>query len=351
VVAMLDTLEDIITPLTNREMQVLSHIAEGNSNKQIAYIIGIREQTIKNHVTAILGKLNANDRAHAVFLAIRNGLIHTEANNSINKEEKKPAAKPFEAGGATINQYGHHDIRFDTITYCEESNKKTWFGQGVAGRVPDDRFTSTSDEDAIFQDESSQALVGALHSPEQYIIEKIEQITQEYRQRRLMEIMNKVDRFIGYLLQDKEKAGIPKQKAVKNEGNPTAYARKIGLPPVRPSSRVHTVGDSSKEHLSLLQAELCLPPKEMYQLRAWRDNANTIKINMLHTDFLASEKDDKRCAWYLFSIWAKQFLLDEYGTDAEALAEEMVSLFSRAGPLLNQFMIHNPWDSYNREVE
>ncbi len=348
---MLDTLEDIITPLTNREMQVLSHIAEGNSNKQIAYILGIREQTIKNHVTAILGKLNANDRAHAVFQAIRKGLLHPDANNSINKEEKKPAAKPFDAGGTTINQYGHDDIRFGTITYCEESQKKTWFGRGIADCVLGDRFTSTSGKDAILQDESSQALVGALHSPEHYLIEKIERITQEYRQRRLMEIMNKVDRFIGYLLQDEEKEGVPIQKAVKNESNPTAHARKLRLPPVRPSSRGHTVGGSLKGHLSLLQADLCLPPKEMYQLRAWRDNGNTIKINILHTDFLASEKDDKRCAWYMFSIWAKQFLLDKYGTDAEALAEEMVSLFSRAGPLLNQFVIHNCWDSYSREVE
>ena len=62
-------------PLTNRETQILNYIAQGNSNKQIAYILEISEQTIKNHVSSILRKLNANDRAHAVALAMRNGWL------------------------------------------------------------------------------------------------------------------------------------------------------------------------------------------------------------------------------------------------------------------------------------
>lgn len=69
------SLETIIAPLTRRETQILNYVAEGNTNKQIADILGISEQTIKSHVSAILRKLNANDRAHAVALAIRNGWI------------------------------------------------------------------------------------------------------------------------------------------------------------------------------------------------------------------------------------------------------------------------------------
>ncbi len=64
--------EKVAAPLTNREIQILSYIANGNTNKQVAYVLGISEQTIKNHVSAILRKLNANDRAHAVAMAIRN---------------------------------------------------------------------------------------------------------------------------------------------------------------------------------------------------------------------------------------------------------------------------------------
>jgi len=71
-------MDAITAPLTSRETQILNHIAEGNSNKQIGNILQISEQTIKNHVSAILRKLNANDRAHAVVLAIRHGWISIE---------------------------------------------------------------------------------------------------------------------------------------------------------------------------------------------------------------------------------------------------------------------------------
>jgi len=72
------TTDTIVVSLTSRETQILNYIANGNSNKQIAHILQISEQTIKNHVSNILRKLNANDRAHAVVLAIRYGWISAE---------------------------------------------------------------------------------------------------------------------------------------------------------------------------------------------------------------------------------------------------------------------------------
>ena len=73
------TMEGITAPLTKRETQILTYVAEGNTNKEIARILSISEQTIKNHVSAILRKLNANDRAHAVTLALQSGWISPEA--------------------------------------------------------------------------------------------------------------------------------------------------------------------------------------------------------------------------------------------------------------------------------
>lgn len=70
--------EKVVVPLTAREIQILSYIANGNTNKQVAYVLGISEQTIKNHISAILRKLNANDRAHAVAMAIRNQWVSVE---------------------------------------------------------------------------------------------------------------------------------------------------------------------------------------------------------------------------------------------------------------------------------
>ncbi|MFC1901543.1 LuxR C-terminal-related transcriptional regulator [Chloroflexota bacterium] len=67
--------EAFISPLTPRETEILQYIAQGYLNKQIAAELGISEQTIKNHVTSILRKLNANARTEAVVVAIRQGLI------------------------------------------------------------------------------------------------------------------------------------------------------------------------------------------------------------------------------------------------------------------------------------
>jgi len=67
--------EAFISPLTPREIEILEYIAQGYLNKQIAAELGISEQTIKNHVTSILRKLNANARTEAVVVAIKQGLI------------------------------------------------------------------------------------------------------------------------------------------------------------------------------------------------------------------------------------------------------------------------------------
>lgn len=63
------------TALTDREVEVLGLIAGGKSNKQIAFNLSINEETAKTHVKNILGKLHANDRTHAVTLALRRGII------------------------------------------------------------------------------------------------------------------------------------------------------------------------------------------------------------------------------------------------------------------------------------
>jgi DNA-binding NarL/FixJ family response regulator len=61
--------------LTQREIDVLRLIASGNANKQIADQLSIGEGTVKTHVTNILSKLGANDRAHAVTIGLKRGII------------------------------------------------------------------------------------------------------------------------------------------------------------------------------------------------------------------------------------------------------------------------------------
>lgn len=61
--------------LSPRERDVLRRVAGGQSNKQIAHALGITERTVKFHVTSILNKLGAENRAQAVALAAQRGLL------------------------------------------------------------------------------------------------------------------------------------------------------------------------------------------------------------------------------------------------------------------------------------
>jgi DNA-binding NarL/FixJ family response regulator len=64
--------------LSAREQEVLSLLASGKSNKDIASTLGISEATVKCHVSAILLRLNVSDRTEAVVTALHRGLIHLE---------------------------------------------------------------------------------------------------------------------------------------------------------------------------------------------------------------------------------------------------------------------------------
>jgi DNA-binding NarL/FixJ family response regulator len=67
--------EDGLSP---REVDVLRLVATGNGNREIAAKLSITEETVKNHVTHILAKLGANDRTHAVTIAIKRGFIELQ---------------------------------------------------------------------------------------------------------------------------------------------------------------------------------------------------------------------------------------------------------------------------------
>lgn len=61
--------------LSAREIEVLRQVADGNANKRVAAHLGISEETVKAHMKSILSKLSANDRTHAVTIALRRGII------------------------------------------------------------------------------------------------------------------------------------------------------------------------------------------------------------------------------------------------------------------------------------
>lgn len=66
---------NILSPLRRRETEVISHVADGFSNKEIAAKLGISQQTVKSHVASIMTKLDAKDRTEAAVKAVKNGWI------------------------------------------------------------------------------------------------------------------------------------------------------------------------------------------------------------------------------------------------------------------------------------
>lgn len=71
----IDLVPNQVLPLSKRERQVLSLVAEGCSNKFIAAGLGISERTVKSHLTNIMTKLGVSGRTHAVVSAIRRGWL------------------------------------------------------------------------------------------------------------------------------------------------------------------------------------------------------------------------------------------------------------------------------------
>jgi len=74
--------EEHFIPLSPREMEILQFVTNGLSNKEIAMKLRISQQTVKNHMTSILKKLNVEDRTQAAVNAIRRGWVRLKDNNN-----------------------------------------------------------------------------------------------------------------------------------------------------------------------------------------------------------------------------------------------------------------------------
>jgi DNA-binding NarL/FixJ family response regulator len=77
VVAQLSTADGRPDPLTARELEVLTELALGRSNREIARSFGVSEKTVKTHVSAVLRKLGVQDRTQAALHALREGLVES----------------------------------------------------------------------------------------------------------------------------------------------------------------------------------------------------------------------------------------------------------------------------------
>lgn len=89
------------SPLTKREWEVLWMISRGHDNKGIAEMLGIRIQTVKNHTSNVLGKMQAKNRTHAAMMAIGLGwldfpVIDTAPPTLARNLDSRPSAEKTE---------------------------------------------------------------------------------------------------------------------------------------------------------------------------------------------------------------------------------------------------------------
>jgi DNA-binding NarL/FixJ family response regulator len=86
-------LREMAAPLSQREMELLRLLGQGRSNKEIVHTLNITPQTVKNHMTAILRKLDVNDRTQAVLAGLRYGWIALEDSSPEGGEVSLSSAK------------------------------------------------------------------------------------------------------------------------------------------------------------------------------------------------------------------------------------------------------------------
>lgn len=79
-------MDDNPYPLSSREMEVLACLTKGMSNKEIATLLRISHQTVKNHITSILRKLGVEDRTQAAVYALRRGWVRLQQADSNSQE-------------------------------------------------------------------------------------------------------------------------------------------------------------------------------------------------------------------------------------------------------------------------
>jgi hypothetical protein len=255
-------------------------------------------------------------------------------------------ALPFENPEAAVDLFGRGGVRLSTLTALEEFQRHPWLSQRLEGSVRYDRLQGTADKAAVIQNEQYKALAEALRGLETGVIQGLERVAQEYRDNRLTEIMSKVNIFIGRFLH------LSRMDGAAGTLTPLMSTNGGGVVPVAeeatrnqtatPKEGVPSTARQERSYPSYLRANLWASVSDEARFRTWSDEGGVLQINALHPDFLAVERDNTRCAWYLFSAWAKQHLLSEYGDDATLMADEMVGLLSRAGPLMNQINFHSP---------
>jgi hypothetical protein len=248
---------------------------------------------------------------------------------------------PWEMSDANIGLYGRGGTRICLLTDLADFKMLPWTDQRLEGYIRCDKLKRTADKTAVVQDEVYTTFRAELHQLEPRIQKLILEVSTETLERRFNIIMSRAGRLIDKFLRYREKGLLEElpllAASTAERGGQTAPGTgkheeelkpipSAGMKPEHPTFRA-----ASRAPFIRLQSA----PRDKSIYRSWYDpKQSVICINRDHAEFLLSQREDRRCLRYLFNIWAKESLLQEYGPQAEKVADEMVGVLAEAEPLL-----------------
>jgi len=245
---------------------------------------------------------------------------------------------PWEMADATVSLYGRGGTRICLLTDLDDFKVLPWIDKRLEGYVRCDHLKRTADKTAVVQERVYQAFVAGLRGIEPEIKDMIGKISAESQERRFLVVMGKAGKLIDKFLRYRDR-GLLADLALRTPGvgqAKKAIDKSIAGDETKPDLAPDTPGTPrAPAHTRAPYIELRPPPRAKAELRSWYDaRTGCICVNREHEEFMLAQRQDSRCIRYLFAIWAKESLLQEYGEDAERLADEMVGRITEAEPLL-----------------
>ncbi|MCX6012155.1 MAG: ATP-binding protein [Chloroflexi bacterium] len=240
---------------------------------------------------------------------------------------------PWEMRDSVIDLYGRRGTRICSLSALNDFQSVPWTDHRLEGYIRCDRLKRTADKTAIVQDEVYRTFVNELHKREPEIMNLISNISAESREKHFGIIVNRTGKLIDRFLRYKEKGLLEQLPLIKLPVPNGNGHHKNGNN--QPEAAQKQIKKTLREYTRAPFVTLQSPLHDRTDYRSWYDvKQGVICINREHTEFLLSQREDRRCTRYLFSIWAKETLLQEYGVNAEKVADELVGMLAEAEPLL-----------------
>jgi len=241
---------------------------------------------------------------------------------------------PWEMPDAGVELYGRKGARICSLNELADFKRLPWTDLRLEGFIRCDQLKRTADKTSVVQDQTYRACVTELRRLEPDIQKLVREVSSESLEKRFNTILSKAGRLIDRFLRYREKGLltslpvlIPRPPA---DGGGTRHPAPLRTAPAADAKAVPALRTTRAPYISLKA-----PPQERSTYRSWYDpSESAICINREHAEFLLSQREDRRCVRYLFSIWAKESLLQEFGADAEKVADELVGVLAEAEPLL-----------------